>query len=226
MKELEVFCNASQARGLKDPLIFIIEYLPIESEHRHPQLKGRRAYQFWMKRNDLPVPFTFGSTLGEEPKVELFKVAKQIIKRLEENRLDIPDLPKPITRYLGKRVLLGQVTDDLVGAHNELRDYLEGLGVTVLPQATYPEWGPEFREFFEGQLAPSDLFIQLLGPVRSEKRQNEEESCAQFQNKAAHDAGKHIIVWRPASLDMTKVKRGVGAHYDMALLETAAAMSS
>ena len=121
LKELEVFCNASQARGLKDPLIFIIEYLPIESEHRHPQLKGRRAYQFWMKRNDLPVPFTFGSTLGEEPKVELFKVAKQIIKRLEENRLDIPDLPKPITRYLGKRVLLGQVTDDLVGAHNELR---------------------------------------------------------------------------------------------------------
>jgi hypothetical protein len=56
-------------------------------------------------------------------------------------------------------VLRGQVTDDLVATHEELRDYINGLGATVFPQTPYPQWGPAFREFFKEQLAQPQLLM-------------------------------------------------------------------
>jgi hypothetical protein len=235
LKELEAFCNAHKARGSDEPPIFNVEYLPTEDKHRPPQLMTPRRYQFWTTAGHVTVPLNLA-----DGSPAIFELAGHIRKRLDDEESRSQDLVArpsliPITPYSGKSVLLGQVTDDLVGKRDELRDFLRGLGLSLLRSASYPRWGPLFREFFSTQLRESSpiLFIQLFSEVRSAKRDDEEDSCAQFQCNAAHahfrqkapdDAGKHIIMWRSSTLDVTAIKRQIDDHYDLALLEGAQAM--
>ncbi len=232
--ELEAFCNASEARR-SDPLIFSIEHLPIASERRPSQLKNKKRYQFWIQKTRAIVPLTLGATLGEEAQEALFEVAEHISERLKNIPLPDPLTPiPPITDILGGRVLLGQVTNDLLNANGEVRDYLQGLGLKVLPQAPYPKSGPKFRAFFQHQLLQlkPDLFVQLLSEVASEKWDDEEESCAQFQRRVAlahfHQTRQELITnaifWRSPAVNLSNLKQH-DEHHDMPLLESAQAMT-
>jgi TIR domain len=215
LRELSAFC---ESRPAAEQVIVSVYFLPIDDEQHPDELQGPRRVEFYSTNEDgVEVPL---KTFAHEYGSKIHTVAHQIKNRLEEMRARRDPSLREDTKgpFSGKTVLLGQVMDDLVDSRDEVREYLEKLGVAVLPQGQFPPWGPRFAEDFQAMLESADLFVQLLSKVRSEKYEVEAESCAQFQYKAASRAGKPVIQWRDPS-DISKVQ-----HYDKALLECAAAM--
>src|SRR5262249_9750400 len=114
-KELDAFWNAHQARRSDVlPLVFPVEYLPIEDKDRPAQLETFRRYQFWKTEGDVAVPLTLGRHSTEIDlsqqgwRRELYALAGHIKERLNEleSRVDAaptsPSSSGPITRFLGK----------------------------------------------------------------------------------------------------------------------------
>ena len=122
-------------------------------------------------------------------------VAQQIKNRLDELRARAGKaVADPAQGFFkGRTILFAQVTDDLLDTAEEVRSYIEKLGADVLPKGEFPLWGPEFYADFKSNLANSDLVVQLLSRVRSQKREGEAFSCAQFQYSATKDARKEIM---------------------------------
>jgi hypothetical protein len=217
LKELRVFCDA---RSRDEQVIVSICFLPIKGEDYPPELEGPKRFPFyWTNESDVAVPLT-PRTNPTEYTSKLYTVAYQLRNRLDEMRQKRSPsaLDQKKGPFSGKTVLLGQVTDDLIDTRDEVREYIEKLGAIVIPSGEYPPWGPDFIKSFEAELVKSDLFIQLLSKVRSQ-RDGETLSCAQFQSKAATGAGKSMLQWREPS-DISKVQ-----HYDKSILELASAMS-
>lgn len=99
-------------------------------------------------------------------------------------------------------VLLAQVTDDVYDERQKVVSYLEDYGIRVVPSGEYPESGAKFASAVTADLQNADLFVQLLGRVRSlkpEDLRNEGEpakSYAQYQYDAARRRGIPILQWR------------------------------
>jgi hypothetical protein len=91
----------------------------------------------------------------------------------------------------------------------------------VLPEGDYKQGGPEFAEAFKSDLAPAGLFVQLLGPYRSnrppdltEGGSTEPKSYAQFQYDTAKAAGKAVLQWRRPDIVPASIN-----HWDKRLLD-------
>jgi hypothetical protein len=217
LKELRAFCDT---RSPDERVIVSIHFLPVKSENYPPELEGPKRIPFyWTNENDVPVPLTPRSHANEYTS-KLYTIAYHLRNRLDEIRQKRSPsaLGEKKGPFSGKTVLLGQVTDDLIDTRDEVREYIEKLGAIVLPSGEYPPWGSDFIKTFETELGKSDLFIQLLSKVRSQ-RDGETLSCAQFQSKTAMGSGKGVLQWREPS-DISKVQ-----HYDKSILELASAMS-
>jgi hypothetical protein len=81
--------------------------------------------------------------------------------------------------------------------------------------------GPEFSEAFRRDLAKAGMFVQLLGPYRSNRPPDlknegdtEPKSYAQFQYDAAKTAGTPILQWRRPDIDPKAI-----THWDQRLLD-------
>lgn len=215
LRELRAFCDAHQNRS---QVIVSVYFLPIDDALRPPELENPRRIEFYLtNESNVPVPLT---SRGDEYISKVHTVAHHIKNRLDELRRGSSSstVTEPIGPLTGKTVLLSKVMDDLVDTRDEVRVHLERLGAAVLPEGEFPPWGPDFVREFKAQLPRADLFVQLLSKVRSDKRDDETLSCAQFQHRTALEVGKDIMQWRDPS-DISKVQ-----HYDKALLEGAAAM--
>jgi hypothetical protein len=210
LKELNTFCGAYRESKIDHPPVFSIDFLPIDTKDRPAELRTiKRNDFFWTNENNAEVPFTH---YHPDFMPKICTIAKQIKGRLDRIRIEsggiVVEPIKPKTSYSEITVLLGQVTDDLVDTREELRDYLEKLGTTVLPRSDYLDWGSEFVRDFEPMIASCQLFIQLLSKVRSTKRPDEASSCALFQYDRAVAVGKELMLWRDLS-DISRV-----SHYD------------
>ena len=83
-----------------------------------------------------------------------------------------PRRPKPADvkgPLSGETILLAQVTNDLYDERDQVLAYLQQFGAKVLPEGDYKQGGPEFAEAFKADLAQAGLFVQLLGPYRSNR---------------------------------------------------------
>ena len=69
----------------------------------------------------------------------------------------------------GETILLAQVTNDLYDERDQVVAYLSQFGAKILPEGDYKQGGPEFAEAFKADLAQAGLFVQLLGPYRSNR---------------------------------------------------------
>jgi hypothetical protein len=214
LKELSAFCNAWRDRHYNDPPIVSIYFLPVEDQYRPLELqRPKRIDFFWTNESQVEVPL---SLRHDDYVSKIHTVAQHVKNRLDEMKFRHDEERPPLPS--GKKVLLSQVTDDLVDVREELREYMEKLGAVVLPRAEYPEWGPQFMTEFRSHLAEADLFVQLLSKVRSAQH-GDDPSCARFQHDAARSAHKQVVQWRDVS-DISKVP----PHYDKPLLEGAQAM--
>jgi hypothetical protein len=215
LKELNAFCEARRARHFNDLPILSIYFLPVEERYCPPELRRPKRIEFFLiNENQVEVPL---SLRHDDYISKIHTVAQHVKNRLEEIKLKRSEERPPLPS--GKKVLLSQVTDDLVDIREEFREYMEKLGAIVMPRSEYPEWGPQFMTEFRRNLAEADLFVQLLSKVRSPQH-GDEPSCARFQYEAAKSAHKQTIQWRDLS-DISKVP----SHYDKALLEDAQSMS-
>lgn len=99
-------------------------------------------------------------------------------------------------------VLLAQVTDDVYDERQKVAAYLEDYGVKVVPSGEYPESGAKFAGAVAADIQKADLFVQLLGRVRSLKPEDlraegePAKSYAQYQYDAARRRGIPILQWR------------------------------
>jgi hypothetical protein len=101
-----------------------------------------------------------------------------------------------------KTVLLAMVADDLYDARQEVLSYLEDLGVVII-EGDYPLDGAKFTAAVNADIKRADLFVQLLGRLRSYKpddlvasENDEAKSFAQLQYEAALRRGIPILQWR------------------------------
>jgi TIR domain len=120
----------------------------------------------------------------------------------------------------GKVVLLAQVTNDLYDERDQVLAYLKQYGADVLPEGEYLQGGAEFASAVKADLERADLFVQLLGPYRSNRPGDLKDdsggpiSYAQFQYAAAKQRGTTVLQWRRPDLDVTPI-----THWDKPLLE-------
>jgi hypothetical protein len=215
LKELDAFCRS---RPIEHQIIVSLYFLPISDADEPPELRGPKKFDFyWKNENDVAVPLS-SRTDGKAYISKLYTVADHIINRLDEIRRR--QNPPPEAAANSPTLLLGHVTDDLVDARDELKEYANALGASALSAEDLPAFGAAFKNQFIAELERSDLFIQLLSKVRSQQSaEGHNGSCAQFQYNAAVNANKPTILWREPS-DISKVQ-----HYDRQLLELASAMS-
>jgi hypothetical protein len=111
-------------------------------------------------------------------------------------------------------VVLAEVGDALYDEREQMRAFLGQLGVTVFPRIPYSRSGSEFARGVEYDLEHADLFVQLLGPLRSDRVPGMSESIARFQYSAAVRRGVPILQWRSPTLDLHNV-----THEDRSLLD-------
>jgi hypothetical protein len=218
LKELAAFCDS---RPVEDQIIVSLYFLPVNHGDEPPQLRGPKKFDFyWKNENDVAIPL---SPRAEAYTSKLYTIADHIKNRLDElrrKRAPIEDATRSSV-LSGTTILLGQVTDDLLDARDELTEYIKGLGASpVTCEEESLAFSATFKSEFVDDLGRSDLFIQLLSKVRSKPSADEHDvSCAQFQYNAAVEANKPTILWREPS-DISKVQ-----HSDRQLLELASAMS-
>ena len=99
-------------------------------------------------------------------------------------------------------VFLAQVTDDVYDERQKVTSYLEDYGIKVVPGGEYPENGAKFASAVTADLQKANLFVQLLGRVRSLKPEDlrgegePAKSYAQYQYDAARRRGIPILQWR------------------------------
>jgi hypothetical protein len=128
------------------------------------------------------------------------------------------DVGGPLT---GETILLAQVTNDLYDERDQVVAYLSQFGAKILPEGDYKQGGPEFAEAFNAELAQSGMFVQLLGPYRSNRPPDllaegstEPRSYAQFQYDSAKATGKPVLQWRRPDINPATI-----THWDKRLLD-------
>ncbi|MGB6535616.1 MAG: toll/interleukin-1 receptor domain-containing protein [Xanthobacteraceae bacterium] len=108
-------------------------------------------------------------------------------------------------------VLLAQVTDDIYDERQRVASYLEDYKIRVVPVGEYPESGAKFASAVAADLQNADLFVQLLGRVRSLKPEDlrgegePARSYAQFQYDAARRRGIPVLQWRHPDITLDKI---------------------
>jgi hypothetical protein len=124
--------------------------------------------------------------------------------RAEQTKEPLPARGEQILQIVSepRTVLLAQVTDDVYDDRQRVASYLEDYGINVVPAGEYPESGAKFAGAVTADLQKADLFVQLLGRVRSLKPEDlraegePAKSYAQFQYDAARRRSIPILQWR------------------------------
>lgn len=219
IKELEAF----DASTTNQNRIVPVELLPVLESECHPRLlQVKRAPFYWKD------PLEEDIALKLTPKFSPDKYEQRLqglAHRLEALLRSIRDqAPKPVESkgpLSGETILVAQVTNDLYDERDQIIAYLHQFGARILPEGDYKQGGPEFAEAFKADLAQAGLFVQLLGPYRSNRPpdllgdgSNEPRSYAQFQYDTAKASGKPVLQWRRPDIDTATI-----THWDRRLLD-------
>jgi len=211
IRELEAY-----ATGAPDPGgLFPIELLPPASfESYHPEIRKRPVFAFW-RRDDVEsfAAITLDPALHtSDYHTKLNDIAGQIAGRLTEMAAAraAPDAaaappPRPAPQQAAGTVLLAQTTDDLDGERSQLKSYLAGAGIRVLPEADYPQGGAQFRAAYAADLAGADLMVHLVGRAAGRMPSDLPEGYQRYQYETAVAAGTPIMGWKHPELDLGQV---------------------
>jgi hypothetical protein len=229
IKELEAFDQIATDKNR----IVTVELLPVKDKELHPRFLRLKRSQFWWKderEEDIPFKLTVKSN-PEKYDRRLQTLAHQ----MEELLRDLHDVqgkrqPTPGKSQAsaetkgplsGTTVLLAQVTNDLYDERDQVHAYLTQFGAKVLPNGDYLQGGAEFAEAVKADLGQASLFVQLLGPYRSNRPADlkddgatEPKSYAQYQYDAAKERSVPVLQWRRPDVDPAAI-----THWDKRLLD-------
>ena len=205
IRELEIFTELAGAESR----LFPLEVLPNELHvPGHPVFEAKPRFKFW--RNGGPecrVPMAL------DPITDRNLYMQRITEFAEQVKMQLKALHQPANEKAAAEprqktsatVLLAQVTDDLEFERESVKSYLSQAGITVVPEADYPQGGEIFCQAYQSDLARADLVVQLLGRATGLMPADMPSGYQHYQNQAAQDAGKPIISWRHPELDLAQV---------------------
>lgn len=105
------------------------------------------------------------------------------------------------------RIVLAEVTDDLLHQREDVKTYLEQLGFVVLPRRRYSRDDLALhRRQLREDLEQARIFVQLLGPLPGDKS-DEAKGMAWLRWASAQDVlpSERIVQWRDPQLDPANV---------------------
>jgi TIR domain len=220
IKELEAFHSNSSADQNR---LVPVELLPVPESECHPLLlQVKRAPFYWKDplEEDIALKLTpkFNPDKYEQRLQGLAHRMEGLLRAIRDRSPKPADTKGPLT---GETILLAQVTNDLYDERDQVVAYLSQFGAKILPEGDYKQGGPEFAEAFKADLAQAGLFVQLLGPYRSNRPpdlltegSNDPKSYAQFQYDTAKGAGKPVLQWRRPDINPANI-----THWDKRLLD-------
>ncbi|MEA2906571.1 MAG: hypothetical protein QOI12_3958 [Alphaproteobacteria bacterium] len=234
LKELEAF-DVSQGERNR---IVTVELLPVKEADIPPRFLRLKRTQFWWSdegEENVPLKLTPRSNPDKYDR-RLQTLAHQMEELLREIHDALGQPQKPTASatmaqpppqgqdkgpLAGKVVLLAQATNDLYDERDQVLAYLKQYGATVLPEGEYLQGGAEFARAVKADLEQAQVFVQLLGPYRSNRPADlkddgsaEPKSYAQFQHDAARQRGLPVLQWRRPDLDVSTI-----THWDKPLLD-------
>jgi hypothetical protein len=219
IKELEAF----HASGNEQNRLVPVELLPVLESECHPHLlQVKRAPFYWKDplEEDIALKLTpkFNPDKYEQRLQGLAHRIEALLRSIRDRTPKPAETKGPLT---GETILLAQVTNDLYDERDQIIAYLNQFGARILPEADYKQGGPEFAAAFTADLAQAGLFVQLLGPYRSNRPpdlhgdgSSEPKSYAQFQYDAAKASGKPVLQWRRPDINTAAI-----THWDKRLLD-------
>jgi hypothetical protein len=221
IKELEAFAanDADQNR------LVPVELLPVLESECHPRLLNvKRAPFYWKnpEEEDIALKLTpkFSPDKYEQRLQGLAHRMEALLRSIRD-RLPASAMTETKGPLSGETILLAQVTNDLYDECDQVVAYLNQFGAKILPEGDYKQGGPEFAEAFKNDLAQAGMFVQLLGPYRSnrppdllEEGSTEPKSYAQFQYDTAKASGKPVLQWRRPDINPATI-----THWDKRLLD-------
>ena len=227
IQELKAFCGTAKDGGPNR--LVTIEALPVEASSLPAEFESLKRTRFYTSDKDSGTDFPL--TPVSQPQLyneRLQQLAHHLVLLLREIResepqpqpqsqvqtqaqaQEEPSPPQPpivvVTNEPKTTVLLAQVTDDVYDERQKVASYLEDYGVRVVPTGEYPESGAKFASAVAADIQKADLFVQLLGRVRSLKPEDlraegePAKSYAQYQYDAARRRGIPILQWRHPDL--------------------------
>jgi hypothetical protein len=191
--------------------IFLVEKTAIEWNEKPLEIRDVKGKAFWYKEEERDRIHTLGSPCPrplEEPEYyrQVSDLARDLADQLQAMQGD--DVGTEQTPSVtGPRVVLADVTDDLVDKREEVRRYLQQHGVSVI-EKYYPSEPQAFLESFNQDLESCALYVQLLSSLTGKRPPGAEQGYPVLQFDAARSAAVDILQWYPPDLDVDKLEDG------------------
>ncbi len=214
-REHSTFLQALRARA-RSGAVFIVSIENLAREKLPEEFQDLAGYQFWKPLDDgrttRPLRVDF-ETERQTYYDRLCELVQNVADHLDALAAGAPEEPGAIetpprgANADSPRVMLAEVTDDLIHQREDVRSYLEQLGFVVLPKRRYSRDDLTLHRTQLGEdLEQARLFVQLLGPLAGD-RSDEPRGMAWLRWSVAdavlnHDA---IIQWRDPQLAVDAV---------------------
>jgi len=199
-------------RGRDSSNIFVVELEPLGSD-RPTEFNELLGYRFWVHEPGQRCPRLLGFPKPDDSEREYYSSVNDLcheiagalksLKAAGQQQSELSNSlrsPPPISP--NKSVFLAEATDDLWTDRKSVRDYLDQIGVPVLPSKLYPQDAEGFRFAAEKDLECCDLFVQLLSCVPGRMPDDVPQGYPTLQYELAQAAGKTILQWRSPALDL------------------------
>ena len=214
-RERNAFFQALERAPGSSQAVFIVSIEPIDQAKFPVDLRDFPGYDFYRGLDDgrttRPLRTEIASDI-EPYNNRLSQLVQNVadhLERLVANPPGMRDMAKPVETADDSKpaVLLLEVTDDLVQRRAELKDYLEQLGVAVLPAKRYSRDDMDLhRRQMLADLARSRACVQILGPVTGD-RTDHSRGMAWLRYECVRDSGVQtpFLQWRDPDLDLALV---------------------
>ncbi|MCK6409877.1 MAG: toll/interleukin-1 receptor domain-containing protein, partial [Thauera sp.] len=210
-RERSTFLQALRART-GSGAVFIVSIENLAREKLPEELQDLDGYHFWKELEDdrttRPLQVDFD---GERQTYydRLCKLVQNVADHLDSlaDRSTTTAATKGVASADAPRVVLAEVTDDLVHQREDVRSYLEQLGFVVLPKRRYSRDDLALhRTQLREDLEQARLFVQLLGPLAGD-RTDEPRGMAWLRWSVANAVlnDESIIQWRDPQLVLDSV---------------------
>jgi len=201
--------------------VFAIEIMPLDNQQSYPALLADRHREpFYVH-----TPHSRGTAVSLAPDDPRFghlihDLAEQVRNQMYAMRavsevktaaasVTLAEPRQPAPESLGGSgavVALGQTTEDLDAAREQMRRYLEQFGHTVLPKGDLRQDKEGFEADVRAMLDDADLFVQILGPLRGRSAPGIQRSYAQTQADLAREANVPVLQWRSAQIRIDEIE--------------------
>ena len=214
-RERSTFLQALRARA-RTGAVFIVSIENLAREKLPEEFQDLVGYPFWQQLDDdrttrpLRVDFETERQTYYDRLCKLVQNVADHLDALAARAPEKPDATDKIERVVdadAPRVVLAEVTDDLVHQREDVRSYLEQLGFVVLPKRRYSRDDLALhRTQLREDLEQARLFVQLLGPLAGD-RSDEPRGMAWLRWSVADTVLSHdaIIQWRDPQLAIDTV---------------------